>query len=259
MTVRVSAVIVTSGKVEVLRGQRGFALDLRSCRGEEIDVHGMMKTSWAEITTDIARQIGAGIAGVGTRVRVWGRHVRRRESRVGRGRGHGLRWRRHHLVHLVEVIHLVHLVHLHLIHVVDLLERGVMLSVVEKTGLGSGGGGGGSSGMLLVASARIGVVVYSRVTSEFIGSAEALCASGKLACVGLLARVSANMPGLVLEAVECLVAERTLVGARKVGTVVLVLGLHCMRHGGYGCSSGGHRWIGLYSGVDVRRCWGIGS
>lgn len=128
--------------------------------------------------------------------------------------------------------------------------------MVKKTGLGGSGGGGGSSSMLLVAPTRVGVVVYSRVTSEFVGSAEALGASGELAGVGLLASVGTDVSGLMLEAVEGLVAERTLVRARKIRTVVLVLGLHGMRHCGDSRGGGHDGWVRLNTGVDVRR-WGI--
>lgn len=64
------------------------------------------------------------------------------------------------------------------------------------------------------------------MTGEFVGSAEALCASGELASVGFLASVGADVSSLMLEAVEGLVAERTLVRSREVRTVVLVLGLY---------------------------------
>lgn len=226
----------------------------------------MVQTGGAEVTADIAREVGAWVAGVGAGVRVGGRDVRRGESRVGGGRGHGLWWGRHHLVHLAQVVHLVHLVHLahlrHLIKLVELvhlLQRGVMLRGVEEAGLGGSSGGSGSGSMLLVPSARVGVVVYPRVARQLVGATEALGAARELAGVRLLARVGADVSGLVLEAVEGLVAQRALVGARQVGTMVLVLLLHCVGHGGDSGSGGGHGRIGLHAGVDVRGgCMGAG-
>lgn len=72
--------------------------------------------------------------------------------------------------------------------------------------------GGSGSVVCLLTTPRVGVVVYSRVTSEFVGAAEALGAAGELAGVRLLAGVRADVSGLVLKAVECLVAEGTFVG-----------------------------------------------
>ena len=69
--------------------------------------------------------------------------------------------------------------------------------------------------MGLVPSSGVGVVVNSRVPSQLIRTGKLLAASWELAGMRLLSCVSANVPGLVLEAVECLVAERALVGARE--------------------------------------------
>lgn len=160
-----SAVAVAGGVIQVLRRQRGFALDLRSCGREKVDVHGVMKASGAQVTAYVTCEVRAWVACVGACVCVWWRHVGRRKSRVGSGLAHVLGGWRHHLVELGQVAHLAHLVHLiHLVqvaHLVHLLKRGVVLIVVEQTGLRSSSGGGGGSGMLLVASARVGVVVYS--------------------------------------------------------------------------------------------------
>lgn len=71
-------------------------------------------------------------------------------------------------------------------------------------------------GLALVTTARVGVVVDSRVAGELVGARELLGAAGELAGVGLLAGVGADVSGLVLEAVEGLVAERALVRARKL-------------------------------------------
>ena len=268
VAVGMSAITVTSGIVEMVRGERSFALDLRGCRRKKVNVHGVMHTSGTEIAADVARQIGARVAGIGTRVAMrWG-HVWRRQSRIGRRRAHRLGRRRHHLIHLVHLIHVAHLVHLsHLIHLVDLVHlihlahlvqllQGwvLMLVVVEETGLGGSGGSSGGNGMLLVASARVGVIVYSRVSSQLVGSAEALGAAGKLARVWLLARVGANVSRLMFKAVKSLVAQRTLVWTRQVRTMILVLRLHRMRHGRDSGSSSGHGGrVGLDAGVDVRR------
>lgn len=71
--------------------------------------------------------------------------------------------------------------------------------------------------LALVTTARVGVVVDSRVPGELVGAGELLGAAGELACVRLLAGVGADMSGLVLEAVEGLVAEGALVRARQLG------------------------------------------
>ena len=114
-----------------------------------------------------------------------------------------------HLVHLVELVHVVHLVDL-----VKLLQR----RVVVHASLDCGGCGSGCD-MLLVAATRVGVVVDARVTRQLVGSAEALGAARELAGVRLFARVRPDVAGLVLEAVEGLVAQRTLVRARQIGAV----------------------------------------
>ena len=87
---------------------------------------------------------------------------------------------------------------------------------------GGGGGSGGSMLLLLVASSRVGVVVYPRVPGELVGPAESFGASGERACMGLLAGMGADVTGLVLEAVEGLLAQRTLVGAGQVLTGLVV-------------------------------------
>ena len=139
----------------------------------------------------------------------------------------------------------------------------LVLCLVHDSCLGGGSsccscGGGG--GMLLVAASRVGVVVDARVTSELVRTAEALCAARELAGVRLLASVSADVTGLVLEAVEGLVAQRTLVRARQVRAHVLLrrglsslfLGGHLGGHGGHSGSSS-HGRMGLDTGVDVGR------
>lgn len=73
--------------------------------------------------------------------------------------------------------------------------------------------------LALVTTARVGVVVDSRVPRQLIGARKLFGAAGELAGVRLLASVSANVSCLVLEAVESLVAERALVWARQLGGV----------------------------------------
>lgn len=82
----------------------------------------------------------------------------------------------------------------------------------------------------LVAASRVGVVVYPRVTGQLVAAGEALCAGGKLAGVGLLARVRANVSGLMLESVKGLFAERALVGTGEILTLFLV---GASDHGGH--------------------------
>lgn len=73
-------------------------------------------------------------------------------------------------------------------------------------------------GMLLslVASSRIRVVVNARVAGEFIRARKLLAATRELACMGLLACVSADVTSLVLETVEGLIAKRALVRSRQL-------------------------------------------
>jgi hypothetical protein len=76
----------------------------------------------------------------------------------------------------------------------------------------------------LVASTGVGVVVNARVTSQLVGAAEALCAARELAGMGLFTGVRPNVTSLVLEAVECTVAKRTLVRPGKILTDLLIGG-----------------------------------
>ncbi len=71
--------------------------------------------------------------------------------------------------------------------------------------------------LALVTTTRVGVVVDPRVPGQLVGARELLGAARELAGMRLLAGVSADMSGLVLEAVEGLVAERALVRARQLG------------------------------------------
>jgi hypothetical protein len=78
----------------------------------------------------------------------------------------------------------------------------------------------------LVASPRVGVVVNAGMAGELIGARELLAAAGELAGMRLLASVSADVTSLVLQAVEGLIAERTLVRSRQ-----LVGGIRCLGTG----------------------------
>jgi hypothetical protein len=64
----------------------------------------------------------------------------------------------------------------------------------------------------LVAATRVGVVVNARMASEFVGTAEALSATGELAGMRLLAGVCPNVTSLMFQTVESTVAKRTFVG-----------------------------------------------
>ena len=72
----------------------------------------------------------------------------------------------------------------------------------------------------LVASSRVWVVVYPRVSSQLIRATEAFRAAEKGAPMGLFARVCAYVSCLVLEAVKGLIAERAFVGSRQILSLV---------------------------------------
>ena len=82
----------------------------------------------------------------------------------------------------------------------------------------------------------------ARVAGQLVGAREALGAARELAGVRLLAGMGADMPRLMLEAVEGLVAERALVGPGQIRTLVGV------RAGG---SHGGHHGDGSHLGVAL--------
>ena len=104
----------------------------------------------------------------------WG-YVRRAHLTRGRGIRYDAAWRRHHRLFL---------------GIID-----------EVRGLA-----GGHVAHGLVVSSRVGVIVYSRVTSELVGSRETLRAPWKVAGVRLLAGMCSDVPRLVFQAVECLFA-----------------------------------------------------
>ena len=177
-TRRVKAVgIVGVMPVRVGDGHQGVPLDLVRSLCEHRDVHACG-------TLGVAAAIGAQAGGVRdciSRIRVRRRHVGRGESRCrSRSNVLGGRRRRHHVTRL------------------------------------HGSGEHGVRLLALVASSRVGVIVYPRVPGQLIGSRELLAAARELAGMGLLSGVGANVPSLMLQAVEGLVAERALVGPREL-------------------------------------------
>ena len=84
---------------------------------------------------------------------------------------------------------------------------------------------------------------------QLVRSTEALRAARKLTGVWLLASVSANMSGLVLQSMKCLIAERALVWARKlVRSVVGGLSiLHIVGERGHEADGSGCHTITLYA------------
>src|SRR5579859_1802716 len=92
---------------------------------------------------------------------------------------------------------------------------------------------------LCMVSSTVWVRVYPGVTSELVGPAEAFGTTRKGACMRLLSGMGANMPGLMLETMECLVAKRAFIGSWHF-TLTLLLGgkvaiVHRLRHYCGGC------------------------
>ena len=75
----------------------------------------------------------------------------------------------------------------------------------------------------------------SGVSGQLVGSREAFCASRELTGVWLLASVCSNVSGLMLKAVEGLIAEWTLVWSRQILSLVLML---TSDHGGHHADCG---------------------
>ena len=96
--------------------------------------------------------------------------------------------------------------------------------------LASGSSGGGRKMLGLVVSPGVGVVVNPRVTSEFIRATEALGAAGELACMWFLPSMCANMSGLVFQAMEGTIAERTLVRTREILSRLLICRARTLHH-----------------------------
>ena len=188
-------------------GERGIGLvltlELRGSGGQEVDavewlLHAVGAASAAAAAAAAPVGVGGKAAGAGSKVRgvrVRGGHVWRGDVGVGRGARDCL-WGWWHAAHAS-----VHAAAHGLFGDVDGL--GVVV-------------------LLAFAPPRVWVVVDSRVAGELVGSAEAFCAAGELAAVRLLARVGADVPGLVLQAVKGLLADGTLVGARQVLALVVL-------------------------------------
>lgn len=80
------------------------------------------------------------------------------------------------------------------------------LCVLDLAILKTGHGSGSSQLLGFVVAARIWVVVYARVSRQFVGPAEALVATLVLAGVRFLARMRTDMPRLMFESVKSPVA-----------------------------------------------------
>lgn len=160
--------------VVVVVAQRGEVqrLELVSSLGEHVDIHALAVGA-AGIAAIRAQARRRAVGRVGVRRR----DVGRAKSR-GRGAADGLGHRRGRSHEAVAV---------------------VGLNVRRRH-------------LALVGSPAIGVVVYPRVAGQLVGARELLAAARELASMGLLSGVSPDVPGLVLEAMEGLVAERALVG-----------------------------------------------
>lgn len=90
-------------------------------------------------------------------------------------------------------------------------------SRLHETRLYSGNGSlVGSSMLLALASPRIWVVVYPRVSSQFVRARKSLCASRESAGMWLFSSVGSDVASLVLQTVEGFVAERALVRPGKI-------------------------------------------
>jgi hypothetical protein len=110
--------------------------------------------------------------------------------------------------------------------------------------------------LALVAPSRIGVVMNPRVSSQLVRARELLAASRELASVGLLSGVSADVSSLVLQAVECLLAERALVRSRELIGVIRRLGARERPVGLDDSNCGGsHLNVGF---VQILGRWGCG-
>lgn len=118
------------------------------------------------------------------------RDIGRGQSRSGRRADRlGSRRRRHHAIRM-------HVWHVRMLLVLLNMLLNVLLSRFASPG--------------------VRVVVNAGMASELIRARELLAAARELAGMRLLASVSADVTSLVLETVESLVAERTLVGSRQL-------------------------------------------
>jgi hypothetical protein len=181
----------------VRRSSQSLTLNLSSSLGQ----HGNVT---AAVVVNRRNRQGKGRVGVRRRHIRWSQcRARRGPDGLGRGR------RRHH-----PIGHHVRRKALLLVHLVLLL-----LVCLGR----------------LVTSPWVRVVVNARVACELIRSRELLAAAGELAGVRLLSSVSADVSSLMLEAVEGLIAERTLV---RSGQLIWVLRVLDTRKGAIGLDNG---------------------
>lgn len=166
------------------------------------------------------------------------------------------------MVHLVGLIRLTHVIErielvvrsllVHLICLSYRTHRTAMLNMVDllhgrivvHATLNRRRGCLRDSAVLLMTTSRIWVIVYSRVTSQLVRATEAFRTAWKLASMRFLSSMCPDMACLMFKAMESLVAERTFIWTRKVGTVV-VLVLHGDSHGRHCRGRRGHRITGL--------------
>lgn len=169
----------------VVRSEAVVALDLLGGIGKNTNIHVVArKRTAAHASAVVQRSLGECIL----RIRVRRRHVWRDECRVGRTLDRS--WssgRRHHRVRSQSRSHVVR------------------------------------SLRVLISSPRVRVVVYPRVSSELVRAGELLAATRELAGMWLLTRVRPDMPRLVLQTVESLIAERALVWPWELTRVLLRL------------------------------------
>ena len=84
------------------------------------------------------------------------------------------------------------------------------------------------------------------MSGEFVGPAEALGAAWKLAHVRLLARVGANVSGLVLETMEGFGADRTLVRSRQILSWLFLLWWSILNGRRHQADAGGSHGAGCW-------------
>jgi len=205
--------VVAAGAAVVLVAGVVVPLDLRRGRGQQVDVHaGRGAVATPPVGAQAGAHVGGGVAGEGVR----GRDIRGCDLRDRGGSRDRLAGRRHHRVgHAV---------------------------------LAGRGRRGRRDVLRLVAPPRVGVVVDSRVAGQLVRTAEALGAAGILAGVRLLTGVGADVPRLVLQAVEGSVAEGALVRPGEVLAHLLRRGTRALHEGRQQADGGGHGRVGLFCG-----------
>lgn len=109
--------------------------------------------------------------------------------------------------------------------------------------------------LALVSPPRVGIVVNTRMSRQLVRAGELLRATGELAGVRLLSGVRSNVPGLVFEAMEGLVAERALVRTREFIAVLRRLGTRDGAVGLQNCDCAGHLAFRFVKVLAVLVCW----